>query len=153
MTTTVLNSRASSFPVVESARDYLVLLGRVFFALIFILSTPGHFSAATIGYAAQQGVPFASFLVPASGLLAWVGGLSVAVGYHARIGALLLIGFLVPVTLSLHNFWAVSDPMMAQLQQAMFFKNVSMLGAALLVVNFGAGPKSVDARRGSNSWK
>ena len=154
MTSTVLNARVSTFPLAEAARDYLVLAGRFLFALIFIQSAPAHFSAATIGYAAQQGVPFASFLVPASGVLALVGGLSVAIGYQARLGALLLIAFLVPVTFALHNFWAMTDPMMAQLQRAMFLKNVSMLGAALVIVGLGAGPKSVDALRDdSNAWR
>jgi len=38
--------------------------------------------------------------------------------------------------------------MMAQLQlNDLFMKNVSMLGGALLISQFGAGPFSVDARR------
>jgi len=47
----------------------------------------------------------------------------------------------------MHNFWAVKDPMMAQMQMAMFMKNVSMLGGALLISQFGAGPLSLDAKR------
>ena len=99
-----------------------------------------------IGYAAQQGVPLAALLVPASGLLALAGGLSILAGYHARIGAWLLVLFLVPVTLTMHRFWEISEPTMAQMQQAMFFKNLSMLGGALLIAHFGAGPLSFDAR-------
>ncbi|RPJ71848.1 MAG: DoxX family protein, partial [Alphaproteobacteria bacterium] len=34
----------------------------------------------------------------------------------------------------------------AQIQQIMFMKNISMLGGALLVFNFGAGPVSFDER-------
>ena len=79
-------------------------------------------------------------------MFALAGGLSVLLGYHARIGAWLLVLFLVPVTVMLHNFWAVTDPMMHQIQQVMFFKNVAMLGGALLIAHFGAGPYSVDAR-------
>jgi putative oxidoreductase len=37
--------------------------------------------------------------------------------------------------------------MMAQVQMIMFLKNVSMLGGALLIAQFGAGPLSLDARR------
>jgi putative oxidoreductase len=54
---------------------------------------------------------------------------------------------LVPVTLMVHNFWAVNDPAAAQLQQAAFLKNLSMLGAALLIAHLGAGPLSLDRRR------
>ena len=47
----------------------------------------------------------------------------------------------------MHKFWGVSDPMMQQMQMAMFMKNVSMIGGALLISQFGAGPFSLDARR------
>ncbi len=47
----------------------------------------------------------------------------------------------------LHKFWTVSDPMMAQIQMILFMKNVSMLGGALLISQFGAGRFSLDARR------
>src|SRR5947207_5187781 len=92
-----------------------VLLGRALFALIFILSAPGDFSQKTIGYAAHQGVPLAEIAVPLAGVLALAGGLSVLLGYRARVGAWLLILFLIPVTVLLHNFWAVADPMAAQM--------------------------------------
>jgi putative oxidoreductase len=47
----------------------------------------------------------------------------------------------------MHKFWSVQDPMMAQIQMIMFMKNTSMLGGALLISQFGAGPLSLDARR------
>ena len=126
---------------------YLVLAGRVLYSAIFIMGSPGHFTQQYVGYAAQQGVPAARVLVPLSGLIALAGGLSVLLGYRAKVGAWLLVVFLVPVTLAIHNFWAVRDPMAAQIQQVMFMKNLSMLGAALLISYFGAGPLSFDARR------
>jgi len=124
----------------------VALVGRVLYSAIFLAAPLFHFSPQAIGYAAQQGVPLAALLVPASGLLALAGGLSILVGYHARLGAWLLVLFLVPVTLTMHAFWGISDPMMAQMQQAMFFKNLAMLGGALLIAHFGAGPLSFDAR-------
>jgi len=123
-----------------------VLLGRSLFSLIFIISSFAHFSSDTISYAANQGVPFSQVLVPLSGVLAFIGGLSILLGFHARIGALCIILFLIPVTLMMHNFWAITDLAQAQIQQIMFMKNLSMLGGALLVFNFGAGPMSFDER-------
>ena len=131
-----------------AAQGWVVLLGRLLFALIFIMSGPNHFAKQTIAYAASQGVPLASLAVPISGLIAIGGGLSILIGYRARIGAWLVVLFLVPVTFMMHNFWAVTDPMMKQMQMIMFFKNVSMIGAALFISQFGAGPFSLDARRG-----
>ena len=127
--------------------DVLVLLGRFLFSLIFLLAMPNHFSKQTIGYAASQGVPLSSLAVPLSGLLALTGGLSVLLGYRAKIGAWLIFIFLVPVTLMMHKFWAVSDPMMAQMQMAMFMKNIALMGGSLLISQFGAGPLSLDGRR------
>jgi putative oxidoreductase len=124
----------------------VALTGRVLFALIFILSGISHFLHATIEYAASQGVPMASFLVPLSGAIAVAGGLSIAAGYRARWGAILIVVFLIPVTLSMHKFWTVADPAMHQMQMAHFMKNVALLGAALLISYFGSGPLSVDNR-------
>jgi putative oxidoreductase len=121
----------------------IVPIGRVLFSLIFIASIFGHFSHGECAVASAHGVPFATILVPAAGILALVGGLSVLLGYHARFGALLLI-FLVPVTLIMHRFWGVSDPQMAMMQKASFMKNVSLIGAALMVIYYGAGPVSLD---------
>jgi uncharacterized membrane protein YphA (DoxX/SURF4 family) len=38
------------------------------------------------------------------------------------------------------------------MQEAMFFRNVSMLGGALLITWFGAGPLSMDARKTVSSF-
>jgi len=122
----------------------LVPVGRALFSLIFITSVFGHFSRAGIAGAAAHGVPFATVLVPLSGILALAGGLSVLLGYHARFGAFLLLVFLVPVTLIMHRFWGVPDPQMRALQQVMFLKNLSMIGGALVLMYYGAGPVSLD---------
>lgn len=110
------------------------------------MAGPSHFSIQTIAYAASQGVPLASIMVPFSGALAIVGGLSILLGYRARMGAWLIALFLVGVTPMMHKFWVVPDPMMHQLQMIMFMKNMAMLGGAPLITQFGAGPWSLDSR-------
>lgn len=129
-----------------SLRPVIVLLGRIFFSLMFIIAGFGHFSDATIGYAANQGVPYAGLLVPFAGLLAIFGGLSVMFGYKTRIGAWALVLFLVPVTLKMHAFWTFSDPATAYAQQVNFMKNLSMLGGALAFAYFGPGAYAIDTR-------
>jgi putative oxidoreductase len=86
----------------------------------------------------------AGLLVPISGVLALAGGLSIALGYKARWGAWSLVAFLLPVTFIMHGFWRLQDPVLAHTQQAMFAKNISMLGAALMIAYFGSGPLSID---------
>jgi putative oxidoreductase len=148
-----MSASSSNFPaqlqrtsIAVDAAGPIVFLGRLLFALIFLMSGPMHFSSQTIGYAASQGVPLASLTVPFSGLLAIAGGLSIVLGYRAKIGAWLIAVFLVCVT-PLHNFWAVTDPMMHQMQFVLFMKNVAMLGGALLISQLGSGPWSLDARK------
>jgi putative oxidoreductase len=44
----------------------------------------------------------------------------------------------------MHAYWKQSDSAVIHVQQAMFAKNLSMLGAALLITQFGAGRVSID---------
>ena len=87
-----------------------VMLGRALFGMIFVLSGLNHFSEHTIAFAASQGVPLASLAVPASGIIALAGGLSILLGYRARIGAWMIVLFLAPVTFAMHKFWGIADP-------------------------------------------
>ena len=141
---TIAQSVTLSRPAAATAFP-IVLLGRVLFALIFLMTIFGHFSSQTIAYAASQGVPLASLVVPLSGIIAILGGLSIVLGYRAKVGAWMIVLFLAAVT-PMHKFWAISDAMMHQLQMIMFLKNLSMLGGALLITQFGAGPWSLDNR-------
>jgi putative oxidoreductase len=135
-----------TFENTSSAKGAVVLLGRFLFSIIFVMSAFNLFSKQTIAYAASKGVPLASLAVPIAGVIAVAGGLSILLGYRAKLGAWLIVLFLVPVTLMMHKFWSVSDPMAAQIEMIMFMKNMSMLGGALLISQLGSGPFSLDAR-------
>jgi len=126
---------------------YLVLVGRILFSLIFLMTLMGHFKQQTIDYACAQGVPAASYLVPLSGIIAIIGALSIILGYKAKAGAWLLVIFLIPVTFYMHAFWKETDPMKIQMQIANFMKNISLIGASLLVTYFGSGPLSIDKEK------
>ena len=137
-----LTSRSGSLATTQSVSAPVIFLGRLLFVLIFLMSGFTHFSKQTIGFAASQGVPLASFAVPAAGLLAFFGGLSILLGYRAKLGAWLIVIFLIGVT-PMHKFWGIADPMMQQMQMVMFMKNLTMLGGALLITQFGSGPWSL----------
>ena len=140
---------AQSLPVSKSQSSVsapVVFVGRLLFVLIFLTAGFNHFSGQTIAFAASQGVPLANVLVPLSGIIALVGSLSILLGYRAKLGAWLIVLFLIGVT-PLHKFWGIADPMMQQMQMVMFMKNVAMLGGALLITQFGSGPWSLDSRQ------
>jgi putative oxidoreductase len=127
---------------------YIPLIGRILFSLIFISSgIMGHMIGltGTSAYAASKGLPIPTVLVLISGIIAVLGGLSIMLGYKAKLGALLIVVFLVPVTFTMHQFWTDTDPMMSQIGMALFMKNIALIGGALLIAYFGSGPVSIDA--------
>ena len=128
----------------------LAPIGRFLFALMFILSGYRHLqnTEALAGYAASQGIPMPEMAVIASGIMLLVGGVLVLVGAFARFGALLVAIFLLVAAFTMHRFWAIEDPMAAQMQFSHFMKNLSMAGGAFLLMYFGPGPFSIHwARR------
>lgn len=82
--------------------------------------------------AAPLGLPEDSdLLVRVNGAAMVGGGVLVATGKAPRLGALVLLGSVVPTTLT-HQFWAETDPGKKQMEQVQFFKNLSLVGGLLL---------------------
>ena len=130
---------------------YVPLIGRILFSLIFLMSgLMGHLISAsgTAAYAASTGLPMAMPLVIISGIIALLGALSIILGYKAKLGAWLIVLFLIPVTFIMHKFWTITDPMQNQMAMSMFMKNIALIGGALMIAYFGAGPISIDASKG-----
>jgi len=126
----------------------LVAAARVLLALMFVLAGFSKLTGleGTAGYIASKGLPMASLLALAVGLLELVGGLALAVGFKARYAAGALAAFTLLASLLFHNFWAMPDGQ-AMVNQLMFMKNLAVAGGLLLVVAYGAGSASIDARR------
>ncbi|EKE08740.1 MAG: hypothetical protein ACD_17C00018G0002 [uncultured bacterium] len=83
---------------------------------------------------------FLHFIIPLTPLILLVetlfellGGLLVLLGIKEKLGALLLIFFLVPTTIIMHQFWYV-DGAMRELQLIHFLKNVAIVGGLILIV-------------------
>jgi len=134
----------------EGIRRFMPLVGRMLLTLIFLSSAPGHIGSweQTTGYMASKGMPVVSLALAAAIVLELAGGLSVLLGFKARIGAAALIVFLVPATLIFHNFWAFEGAEQ-QAQMIHFMKNVAIMGGLLLVIAHGPGALSLDERRGN----
>lgn len=155
---TTYNTRPGIYHEHESslrsrANIWIVPVARFIFSLIFLLSGVNHFSSGSISYAAGLGIPMADILVPLSGIISFIGGLSILLGVHARVGAFLILVFMVPVTFLMHDFWNVADPQMAQNEMTQFMKNLTIIGGALLLTFYGSGPVSIDHHRGRKAKK
>lgn len=72
-----------------------------------------------------------------------LGGLSVLLGLYVRVGALLLVLFLIPTAILMHNFWTIDDPQARAVDQAHFMKDLALAGAAFLIWYHGTGPWSL----------
>lgn len=133
----------------ENVQKYIPMAGRILLTGIFISSGVSKIFnwEATAGYMQAQGMPLVPlFLLGAIGVEI-AGGLSVLVGFFARLGALALFAFLIPTTLIFHAFWAVPEAHQ-QIQMIMFMKNLAIMGGLLMVAAFGPGPVSFDRRKG-----
>lgn len=123
------------------------LLGRVLLALIFLLSGINKIGAfaGTAGWMASKGLPMAEALLAVTIIIEVGAAIMIMIGWKARLGALALLLWMVPVTFIFHNFWAMPADQQ-QIQMIMFLKNLAMMGGMLLIMANGSGPLSVDKR-------
>jgi putative oxidoreductase len=115
--------------------DVVVLIGRILFAALFVVSAVGHFTQtdAMTGYTKSKGVPAARLAVLLGGVLLALGAVSILLGLWPDLGALLLVVFLVPTALLMHPFWKETDPQAKQMEQVQFFKDTALAGASLML--------------------
>lgn len=122
------------------------VVGRVLLSGIFLLSALGNkipnFNDV-VGYMEQAGVPAARLMLAGAIAFLIVGSLSLILGLWARIGAGLLLIFLVLATYYFHAFWKL-DGQEAAMQQIQFMKNLALMGAMVFVMANGPGRFSVD---------
>jgi len=116
------------------------LTGRVMFTLIFFLSGITHFTGMD-DYVRliPEAIPWRTFWVVISGVVELIGAALVVSNRYPRLGAWLIVLFLVPVTITVHGVDMVSNPdeRMRQIQLSFFLKGVAMTGAALLITQLG----------------
>jgi len=74
-----------------------------------------------------------------------LGGLAIAIGFHARIAALALAVFTLLATVLFHNYWAMPAGQQ-MMQQVIFMKNIAVTGGLLMLAIAGPGAWSVDRR-------
>jgi putative oxidoreductase len=124
----------------------LSLLGRLCLVAIFLMSAAGNKIpnfAQVVGYMEGAGVPQPEIALRLAIAFLLVGGVSVLVGWQARLGAFLLAVFLVLATYYFHAFWKFEGKD-AEVQMIQFLKNLGLLGAMLFVMGNGPGSWSLD---------
>jgi putative oxidoreductase len=119
----------------QRSPSHLNGIARVLLCLVFVHAVIGKLFgfAGVAGRIAAQGLPLAPVLLVAAMALMAVGSALVISGQRARLGAILLLVFLLPTTLIFHH--EVGDPQ----QRIQLFKNLSIMGGLLLVADRGDG--------------
>lgn len=129
-------------------QTYAPVTGRVLLSLIFVFSGVGKiFSwSETANYMSAKGMPLVPLFLLLAILFELAGGLSILLGKRARIGAALLVIFMIPATLIFHRFWGAEG--FDQMEMIHFMKNLALIGGLLQVMAYGSGPYSLDSRAG-----
>lgn len=114
----------------------VLFIGQLLFAALFITSGIGHFAKleAMTGYAQYKKLPAAKLGVIASGFFFIVGGILIVIGTYVDFGALLIAITLVLAAFIFHNFWKETDANTKMQEQIAFNKDISLAGAALILV-------------------
>jgi len=112
----------------------LYRIGRVLLASLFVVSGILKITAfsGVVGYMTSLGVPFAALAVPATIVVELGGGLALMAGWNVRPIAIIVALFTVAATLTAHRFWE-ADPANVQNQLNNFLKNISIIGALLML--------------------
>jgi len=97
--------------------------------------TMGHESLQQI---VEQGVHASSLLLGVALCCILLGSLLLLLGWWVRVGALLLLLVAVVATPLVYPFWTVNG-LEAQMQSALFVKNLGIIGGLLLLVAYGKG--------------
>ncbi|MEX2382416.1 MAG: DoxX family protein [Opitutales bacterium] len=114
------------------------VLGRIFLSLIFLAAGLGKifFWEMHVEMMEEAGLPYIPVLLAGAILFLLLGSLFVIFGFKRKIGALLLLAFIIPTTILFHDFWSYTGE--EQQEQMMhFLKNLGLIGGLLLVLSQG----------------
>ena len=135
---------------VSAAHPAIAVTGRVMFTVIFFLSGITHFTDLNQYVALMPAaIPFRPFWVVISAVVELAGATMIVTNRYPRLGAWLIVLFLVPVTIAVHGVAMVTatDAQMQQIQTSFFLKGVTMAGAALLITQLGVVASASAERR------
>src|SRR5439155_25893937 len=147
-TTDLLGAFVGGTGRIEPLERYGMLAARILMSQIFLISGLMKIIdwSGTEDQMAGRGMFWIPLFHVASMLVELGAGLSLLLGLKARLGALVLFLFLIPVTLTFHNFWTYTDPKEQKVNMLFFMHNIALMGGLLVLLAAGPGPISLDRR-------
>lgn len=135
-------------------KDLLVLLCRILMSacmirygaakLIDIDLFVDHVTTRRFMELVAGGAPAPLWFAYANAIFQTAAGMCVLIGFQVRVAAGLLVVWLAVLTLVGHPFWRLSGGD-ALLNESLFYRNLGLMAAFLLIVAHGAGRWAVDA--------
>jgi putative oxidoreductase len=124
----------------EFLQDIFSLIGRVLISGVFLWAAYEKITHwnATVAYYKTKNVPQLNIVLPIVVALKVIGGLSVLLGWHAHIGALILLIVTIVSVLKLHAFWEKTNSEMS-MEKLFFLKEVAIIGGLFMILALGAG--------------
>ena len=125
-------------------KRYGPLVGLLLLASIFNIAGLEKIAGfdGTVKFMASKGLPMVNLLLVATIMIELGGGLLIALGWHARRGALAIFLFIIPVTLVFHAFWTFEGAEYTH-QMHSFLKNLAIMGGMLYIMAAGSGRYSL----------
>ena len=99
---------------------------------------------ATVTLMRMQHIPAAPALLVIALCAMVLGSLSLVLGLQIRHGAMLLFGFTVVVSVLMHAWWTLQNPIDRAADYDIFIRNMAIAGGLLMLVGVGAGPFAID---------
>jgi len=133
--------------MIQNNVNTIALVARILIGLLFVVAGYGKIGGfdGIVGYIGSKGLPMPQVLAALTIALELGGGLLLMAGYKVRWVAIAFFLWLIPTTFISHKFWGI-DAAQVQNQMNHFLKNVSIMGAMLMLVAFGPGAYSVEKK-------
>jgi len=141
-------------------KKFFFMLGRILLSLIFICLVTNQilnwdvvqqaFDKSVSDWIVHPGLPdriqkvfslllsYSSLVMVLASVFAGLGGLFVLLGIQVRLGAILLILFLIPLTVIMHAFWMYHGSM-REMEMMLFLKNISIVGGLFILATSAEG--------------
>ncbi|MGO9469530.1 MAG: DoxX family protein [Isosphaeraceae bacterium] len=133
----------------RTVQGILAVIGRVLLCTIFFMAAVGNkipnFSKVA-ELMESVGIPAPQVMLIGAIIFLIAGSVSVVLGYQSRVGASLLLVFLILASYYFHAFWKAAEPQAQQEQMVQFMKNLGLMGAMILIIANGTGPMSLDEK-------
>jgi uncharacterized membrane protein YphA (DoxX/SURF4 family) len=117
---------------VSALGGVILLVGRILFVALFVSAARGHIKNHP-RYVQGSGrkLPFPILAGWPAGVWLLVAAVSIVAGIWDDLGSLMIAAFLIPAAVLFHPFWSESDPAARRTHEMGFYRDVSLLGAAL----------------------